>query len=134
MQKVLKAPRAEIPHFQGCPRYQLQEGRGGVTREKGRGPRGSAGAEGMCYCEDAFICWAGRKGGVGSASEGRCTAEFIRGKEAGKEVSPERWTAPSALTGVRGKRPNVATQLGRTQLHQGVHAMRPLQAPCQLQN
>ena len=54
------------------------------------------------------------RGRPGHAHAGRCTAEFIRGKEVGKEVGPERWWLHGRSWEEAG---TAAGPHARTQLH-----------------
>lgn len=98
-----------VPEPLGAPAVGREAG---ITWERGKGPRDRFGEGGMCYCEEG-VClpWRKEEGNAGLAPEGRCMAEFIGGKEAGTEASPEHWAAPSELTGSHGKRPRAAKQL-----------------------
>lgn len=98
-----------VPEPLGAPAVGREAG---ITWERGKGPRDRFGEGEMCYCEEG-VClpWRKEEGNAGLAPEGRCMAEFIGGKEAGTEASPEHWAAPSELTGSHGKRPRAAKQL-----------------------
>lgn len=81
-----KPHRVESPRSQGHPVSQLWGGEGGVTWERGKGPRDRFGEGGMCYCEEG-ICLPRRKeeGNAGPAPGGRCMAEFIGGRKQGRK-------------------------------------------------
>lgn len=57
------------------------------------------------------------RGRPGPAHTGRCTAEFIRGKEVGKEVGPERWWLQEAHGRPWEEAGTAVGPRARTQLH-----------------
>lgn len=87
----------------------------------------------MCYCEEG-VClpWRKEKGGLALLLKAGAQLNLSGGKEAGKEASPEHWTAPSGLMGGHGRRPNTAMQLHTAWQDTAalrVGAVSPLQVP-----
>lgn len=58
----------------------------------------------MCYCEEGIVCPEEGRGRLALLPQAGAQLNLSRGKEAGKETSPECWVAPSVLTGAHGER------------------------------